>query len=74
MSIFLRYLVVFIFLIAIIPSCDLLEDCETCKLIKNDNGSITEGAGILYCGSELEKKKNAEPTTINNITTYWDCN
>jgi len=62
-----------LFLAAIVPSCELLEDCATCKLITNNNGSITEGTGILYCGEALAEKENAAPVTIGNITTYYEC-
>ena len=71
---FFRCLVSLLILTAIVPSCEKVSDCETCKHITNDKGTIYKSAGIIYCGSELEKKKNAGQTTINNVTTYWECN
>jgi hypothetical protein len=69
----LRIFFGFLFLLAVIPSCELLEDCKTCKLITNNDGDISEGTGILYCGDKLEEKENSSPTTIGSVTTYWEC-
>lgn len=63
-----------LFAVAVIPSCELLADCKTCRLITNDNGSISEGSGILFCGPELEERENSTPKKEGNITSYWECN
>jgi hypothetical protein len=66
-------------LAAVVPSCELLEDCATCKLVTYKNGVWdSETTGILYCGEALAEKENSEPTTIgtppNQTTTQWECN
>ena len=62
-----------VFLVTIIPSCELLEDCKSCTLVTEDSsGGITNGASATYCGSQLEAKE-AETMTINGKTTYYDC-
>lgn len=68
-----KYVIFFLLFTAIIPSCELVNDCKTCKLITEENGNRTEGPGILYCGDKLEEKENSTPVTIGNTTTYWEC-
>jgi hypothetical protein len=70
----LRRLSVFLLLAAFIPSCNLLEDCKTCKMVTETNGSKTYGTGIPTCGDELDKRMSDDPVTINGTTTYWECN
>ncbi len=70
----IKYLFFFLFLTALIPSCELLQDCKTCKLITLEDGNRTEGPGILYCGDKLEEKENSTPVTVGNTTTFWECN
>ena len=60
--------------IALLPACDLLEECGTCKLITEDaTGGVTEGAPLPVCGDDLKDKKNAPPVSVGGVTTYWDC-
>ena len=68
------YLLFFLFLTAFISSCEMLEDCKTCKLVTIENGDRTEGPGILYCGDKLSEKEDAAPVIIGNKTTFWECN
>lgn len=64
----------FVLAIALLPACDLIEECGTCSLITEENGSvINEGAALPYCGDELKEKKNADPVTVGGVTTYWIC-
>ena len=70
-----RLLLSFFILAWVINSCNLLEDCETCSLVTTENGVETSRTpGVIYCGDELKEKKNQDPVTIGNVTTYWDCN
>ena len=71
---FLRRLSVFILIGAFIPSCNLLEDCKTCKMVTDNGGNITKGTGIATCGDELDERLAEEPVTLNGVTTYWECN
>jgi hypothetical protein len=62
-----------IFLVALIPSCELLEDCKSCTLVTEDSsGGTTNGATATYCGTQLAAKE-AENVTINGVTTFYDC-
>jgi hypothetical protein len=69
-----RLLFVFFILALTMNTCELFENCETCSLVTEVDGVETNRTpGVVYCGDELEKKKNAEPVTIGSTTTYWDC-
>ena len=66
--------VVTVFALGLLPACEILEDCGTCKLITEDaDGNITEGTPIPFCGEALEEKQNDLPVTVGGITTYWEC-
>jgi hypothetical protein len=63
----------FLFAIAI-NGCELIENCGTCSLVTEVDGVETgRTPGILYCDEEYEERKNAEPVTVGNTTTYYDC-
>jgi len=69
-----RLLFIFFILALSMNTCELFENCETCSLVTEVDGAETNRTpGVIYCGDELEEKKNAEPVTIGNTTTYWDC-
>lgn len=64
----------FILAFALLPACDLIEECGTCVLITEENGQvIEEGTPLPYCGDALKEKQNSSPVTVGGITTYWDC-
>ena len=67
--------VVVVFVMGLLPACDLLEECGTCKLITEDaDGNITnEGTPIPLCGDALAERQDQLPVTAAGITTYWDC-
>jgi hypothetical protein len=67
------FVCVFALTIALLPACDLIEECGTCKLMTDINGNVTEGAPLPYCGDELKEKQNAAPVTVGNTTTWWEC-
>jgi hypothetical protein len=62
----------FIGLIALIPSCELLEECKSCTLVTESDGVKNYGSSGTYCGTELAEKE-AESVTIGNTTTYYEC-
>ena len=60
--------------LAVIPACDLLEECGTCQLITEENGQvIDEGSPLPYCGDALKERQNSSPVTVGGVTTYWEC-
>ena len=64
----------FIFALGLLPACDFLEECGTCKLITEDgDGNITEGTPLPLCGDALTERQDQLPVTVGNITTYWEC-
>ncbi len=69
----LRRLAMLLFLAALVPSCNLLEDCKTCKLKTDDNGTITYGTGVPTCGDALSDREAEDPVTFGNVTTSWVC-
>ena len=70
----IKLLLSFILFTIAINGCNLIENCGTCSLVTLENGVETKRTpGVIYCGDDYEDKKNAEPVTIVNTTTYWDC-
>ena len=64
----------FVVAMAIVPACDVIEECGTCELVTEDaDGNKTYGTPLPFCGDELKEKEDAAPVTINGITTYWNC-
>lgn len=56
-----------------LTSCELLEECGTCELVTEENGEITYGTPLYYCGDALIEKQNSTPTTVLGVTTSWNC-
>lgn len=71
--------VVLVAFLAIIPACDLIEECGTCELITEDaNGNKSYGPPLPYCGDDLKDKEDELPVTLyegtpQETTTYWNC-
>jgi len=64
----------FVGLIGLTASCELLEECGTCELVTIDaNNNETRGTPLPYCGEQLKDKKDSSPETVGGITTYWEC-
>ena len=64
----------FVAAFAIVPACDVIEECGTCELVTEDAvGNKTYGTPLPFCGDELKEKEDASPVTINGVTTYWNC-
>ena len=71
----IRLLLVFFILSLFVSDCSLFDNCGTCSLVTEVDGVETyRTPGIVYCDENLDEKKNSEPQTIGNRTTYWDCN
>ena len=67
-------LAAFALAMGLLPACDLIEECGTCKLITEDgSGNVTEGTPLPLCGEALREKQDQAPTTVGSTTTYWDC-
>jgi hypothetical protein len=67
--------VVVVLALAILPACNLVEECGTCELVTEySDGTPTEyGTPLPFCGDALKDKEDASPVTIGGITTYWNC-
>ncbi|MFZ5940492.1 MAG: hypothetical protein ACOYXB_07955 [Bacteroidota bacterium] len=71
---FLRLTAAFVIMAAVVPACNLLEDCGTCELdYQYSDGTIEYGTPLIYCGEDYQNKLNSTPTTILGVTTYWSC-
>jgi hypothetical protein len=70
----IRLFFVFCICTFFISDCSLFEDCATCSLVTEVDGIETARTpGVIYCDEKLDEKRNSEPVTIGNRTTYWDC-
>jgi len=74
----LRFSAVFIIVAALVPACDMLEDCGTCELITQyGDGTSETTLSSVFCGDNYTDKVNSTPITVgegdNQITTYWSC-
>ena len=63
----------FILGLALLPACDLLEECGTCELVTDDNGQISYGSPLPFCGDALKERQNASRVTVGGVTTWWNC-
>jgi hypothetical protein len=61
--------------LAVLPACNLVEECGTCELVTEySDGRDTEyGPPLPFCGDALKEKEDASPVEIGGITTYWNC-
>ena len=57
-------------------ACDMLGGgCQTCQTVSYENGNpIDWGTPAEYCDDDLVTIKTTPPTTINGVTTQWECN
>jgi hypothetical protein len=69
----LRRVAILFVLAALVPSCELLEDCKSCTLVTETSSGTTYGSSATYCGTQLAEKE-AENVTIGGTTTYYECN
>jgi hypothetical protein len=69
----IRRIGILLFLAALVPSCELLEDCKSCTLVTVPSGGDPYyGSTATYCGTQLIEKE-AEDVTIAGTRTYYDC-
>ena len=71
----IQRILIILFFAALIPSCELLEDCKSCTVVTNDNGSISYApTSLTYCGDKLTEIEAEDPVNIGGgKTTYWEC-
>jgi len=56
-------------------SCEILGDgCQICQTVSYENGNaFAWGTEAEYCGEELISIKAIPPSTVNGVTTVWEC-
>jgi hypothetical protein len=57
-------------------ACDMLGgSCQTCQTVSYENGNpIASGTPADYCDNDLVTIKRTPPSTVNGVTTQWECN
>ena len=56
-------------------ACDMLGSCQTCQTVSYENGNPTAWGSLAeYCDDDLYTIKTTPPTTVNGVTTQWECN
>ncbi len=70
----IRLAVLFLLLAVTGPSCELLDDCKTCKLVVYEDGiKVSETTGTSYCGDDLKDKEDADPVIVGNRRSVYEC-
>ena len=70
----LRRTFFFLFLVSMLPSCELFDDCKTCRQVTYVEGIYdSETEGILLCGDELKEKQQLRPQVNGNVVIRWEC-
>ena len=69
-----RFAAAFAFVIAIVPGCDLLDNCGNCSLVTYSGGDeISRSPELPYCDEDYEKKLDDPGTYIGNNWAIWEC-
>ncbi|MEN8230328.1 MAG: hypothetical protein ABFS38_19355 [Bacteroidota bacterium] len=64
----------FVFVLGILPSCDILEECGTCEMVTLEaDGTLTYSTPTLLCGDDLTEKKEAGTVVVDGKSIYWIC-
>ena len=64
----------FVFVLGMLPACDLLEECGTCEMVTMEaDGTLTYSTPSLFCGDELKEKKEAGTVEVDGKFIYWIC-
>ena len=64
----------FVFVLGIVPACDLLEECGTCEMVTVEaDGTLSYSTPTLFCGDELTEKKEAGTVEVDGKLIYWIC-
>jgi len=62
-----------LFIIALVPSCEML-DCKDCSYVTYLNGVYeSETPSIPYCGAALAEKEAEAPIYVVDRATYVEC-
>jgi hypothetical protein len=73
----IRFSIIFLVAVSIIPSCELLEDCKTCTLVIETSSGKENSTSATYCGAELAIKESEEVNTGEGTPdwkrSYYDC-
>jgi len=70
----LRFVVTSLFIITLVPACDLFENCGTCELVTYLNKTeVSRTAPVPYCGEEYDNKKNDPGTYVGDNWVIWEC-
>jgi len=49
--------------------------CQTCQTVSYENNNpIAWGIPAEYCDNDLVTIKTTPPSTVNGVTTQWECN
>ena len=68
------FAIAFAFIVAIVPGCDLLEDCSSCEYVLYlANVEVERGAPIPYCGDALAEKQSDPGTQVGDNWAIWEC-
>lgn len=68
-----RKILLVLSVVALIPSCELL-DCKDCSYVTYEDGVyVSETPSIPYCGKALADKEAESPVIIGNRTTQVEC-
>jgi hypothetical protein len=64
----------FVFIAWAVTSCEALSDCQFCKNVTYENGSvINSGAETEYCGADLIAQKAKPNVIVGSLTTKVEC-
>lgn len=65
----------FILMSCSLTGCEIFgSGCETCQTVSYENGQpIAYGNEAEYCDEDLLAIKAIAPTTVNGVTTKWEC-
>ena len=69
-----RFAAAFAFVVALVPGCDLLENCGSCSLVTYSGGDEISRSPLLpYCDEDYESKLDDPGTQIENNWAIWEC-
>lgn len=71
----LAYTAAVLLTICSFTACDMIGgNCQICQLNSYENGNLISSVNEAeYCDDELLAIKNTGPTTVNGVTTRWEC-
>jgi len=61
-------------MVAMVPGCDLFEECGTCEYVLYLNGvEVERGAPIPFCGDDYQEKLNDPGRYVGDNWAIWEC-